>query len=155
MQTIDLFFLLPSAAAIISFAVIMIMGKHHPENKRLQFLKIVPVLSVIALIFGVFYVTSHYQSELEKEKQQFQLLRKQVQINDSILSDQQERQLIMDSLSLQNKELTEMLRKMDKQKSITGNQSDFREEVQTKIIENKQQIQKMAAFPQVENETTD
>jgi hypothetical protein len=146
-KSIDLTYYIPIALSLLSFIGIFFYGKRQVEKKsQVRVLRFIPMLSVIALIAGVFYITYYYQNQLSSEKEKFFLLQKQNYFNDSILLTSKTKNNALDSLKILNDELKKLLANINKQEKITGENSNIKEKVKEKITKTNQEIGNIESY---------
>lgn len=164
METLDLIYIIPSALAVISFIVLLVFHKESDRKSGLyKTLRMVPVLSVVALIVGIVYVSEYYKSELEQEKRSFENLQPvplpladtTVEIltdhmNDSVSHQKTDslQQMYVDSLKAQNARLRAMLKRVKKQQQITGDKSELNDEIKDRLDSNRVKIVRMNSIHQ-------
>lgn len=149
-KNIDLAYIIPIALSLISFVGIFLYGKRQVDKKsQVRVLRFIPMLSVVALILGVFYITSYYQKQLTIEKEKFLLLQKQNYYNDSILLSTETKNLALDSLKILNEKLIKLLANINKQEKITGDDANIKEKIKEKITKTNQEIGEIESYNEI------
>lgn len=150
MKNIDLTYILPVVSSLLSVVVVFLYGKRKiVKDSPAKIFRYIPLLSVVALLFGVFYITYYYQNELSREKEKFFFLQKQNYYNDSILLSSKTKNQALDSLRILNEELNNILGNINKQERITGNYSNIKEKVQAKISKTKEEIGAIESYNEI------
>lgn len=133
MNNIDLTYIIPLLALLISFFSFLLFGKKLKNKSEFKWTKYFPLLSVIAFILGVFYISNYYENQLNIEKDKFELLERKLNINDSVYLSSTTKNKTLDSLNLLKIELNRLLMEIKKQEKITGNNSNISEKISEKI----------------------
>jgi hypothetical protein len=132
-NNIDLTYIIPLLALLISFFSFLFFGKKIKNNSEFKLTKYFPLLSVITFIIGVFIISEYYENQLDLEKEKFQLLEKKLSLNDSIYLSSDSKTKTIESLNLLKIDLKQILSQIKKQEKITGNNSNITEKISEKI----------------------
>ncbi len=152
-KNIDLTYIIPAFLSLISFIGVFAYGKGRVDKKsNAKVLRYVPILSVIALISSVFYITFYYQSQYLSDKEKFSLLQKANYFNDSVLLSSKAKNQSLDSLRILNEELYKLLASIKKQEKITGDNSNIKEKIKEKIIQTNQVIGEIGTYNELIDE---
>lgn len=155
MRNIDLAYIIPLIFALISTIGILLYGKRKIENKsHLRLWRYMPILSVIGLLMGVFFISYYYENQILIEKQKFSVLQKANYYNDSILLTKKSKELTLDSLKTLNEELVLILANIKKQEKITGENSNIKEKIQAKIEKTNQEIGAIESYNEIIDKPT-
>lgn len=153
MRNIDLTYIIPMILSLLSFVVVLFWGKWKKQNNtEIRILKIIPLLSVIGLIIGVFSVTYYYENQIVIEKAKFSNLQKLSFLSDSVLISNKSKRQAIDSLVLLENQLNNLLEKIKKQEKITGQNTEIKNEINEKISKTKTDIGKIESYNQIIDE---
>jgi len=150
MKTVDFSFFLAAIILLLFFIVVFIYGKRGiiSGRKKTVFM-LIPIFIVMFLLFTVFNRTRYYEKQLALEQQRFIELQKKQFYNDSILLDQSNTRMTLDSLELLQLRLKSILKEINKQDKVTGDHSLLKENVRTKIAETDSNIQKIESYNEI------
>ena len=155
MKNIDLTYIIPTILSILSFIVVLFYGKNKVQkDSHIRILRYIPILSVFALIIGVFVISKYYQDQLNIERNKFNKLQTQVNYNDSILLNNKSKKRTLDSLKILDKELNRILHSINKQEKITGENSDLKDKVKSRITATNEDIGTIESYNEIIDEPT-
>ena len=114
---------------VLALSVILfIRGKRTMSN---SIAKYIPVLLVVASFLSVLLLNFYYEQQLAIETDRFESLQNQIlsQKYDSLSLNKHEKNILLDSLKNAEKELDEILLRIQKQENIIGDKSALIENV--------------------------
>lgn len=150
MKNVDLTYIIPVVTSLISVITVFFYGKRKvAQDSPVKFFRYIPLLSVIALLLGVLYMTYFYQNELSREKEKFLALQQENYYNDSVLISNNTKSQALDSLRILNQELNKMLARIKKQEKITGEYSFIKDRVQAKIAKTNEEIGVIESYNEI------
>jgi hypothetical protein len=151
MKNVDLTYIIPVVASLISFISLFFLGKGKiVKDSSANIFRYIPLFSVIALLSGVFYLTYYYQNEILKEKEKFLALQQQSKYyEDSILTNKAKTDSALVRLKILNNELNGILTKIKRQEKITGESSGFKDKVQAKIVKVNEEIEVIESYNEI------
>lgn len=137
MNNINTIYIIPLLMTIIVAIYSIFKGKNSPKNSITRNLILVIVLSII---FSTLMLDKYYEKQLEIEKVKLVELLSTSQISDSLMQNSVFRQLKLDSLEKQNKELKAILEKIKEKEKVLGQQDKIKSDINNKIKTNKSEI---------------
>lgn len=149
MNNIDLTYIIPLLALLISFFSFLLFGKKLKTKSEFKWTKYFPLISVIVFIIGVFYISNYYENQLDVEKKKFELLEMKLNINDSIFLSNETKNKALDSLNLLKMDLKRLLTEVKKQEKITGNNSNISSKISEKISTTNNDIGLINSFNEI------
>ncbi|MDO9000202.1 MAG: hypothetical protein Q7W45_10590 [Bacteroidota bacterium] len=138
MTSVDLTYWIPMILSIVSFALILFGGKKLVLSKN-RYFRFAPLLAVISLIIGVFYITNYNENQLQADK--IKLLEIEIEnkkqrlleIEDSIFISTLSKKQKLEDLQKADKELTDLLYNIKKRERITGEDAALKIDIKNKI----------------------
>ena len=149
MNNIDLTYIIPLIALLTSFVFFLLFGKRAVKTSEYKWTKYIPLISVIAFIIGVFYITHYYENQLNIEKERLELLEQKLALNDSIYLSSETKRETIDSLNLLKTELNRLLRQVEKQEKITGSNSNISSKISEKISNTQSEIGLIESYNEI------
>lgn len=139
-------------ALLLSIVIIFIRGKRISINKRRDaIIKSLPLTLVFCTIISVFYINYYYKKQLELEVQQFELYKNQELKHsiDSLVVTKEMKGKTIDSLKLIQKQLDNLIVRIQKQEKITGEKTNIIQDIKKKISKTNFDIETIQTYNEI------
>lgn len=146
MNNLNYIYIIPLLVVILISIFLFLSGKKSKFDKKTKF---VLVISVILVLVSSLIITNDYEKQLELEKTKLKELLITTKLTDSLLNSPELRNLKIDSLKGNNIKLEEILEKIKNQEKVLGNQDQIKEEIKTKIKDNKANIGEIEKYNEI------
>lgn len=149
MNNINYIYIIPLVIIITIFFFTFLKGKNTTQNANSKYLILISVLSIL---LSTIVISKYYENQFKEEAQKFNEILNLKKGNDSLINDIQSRTQQLQLLKSQNKELDEILKKINEQEKIIGKKPNIKNSIADKIKTNKIEIGEIEKYNNLLNE---
>lgn len=149
MDNINYIYIIPLVITIAVFFFTFIKGKNTTQYVNSKYLIL---FSVLSILISTIVISKYYEIQFNEETKKFNEILNAKEVNDSIKNDIDSRVKQLQLLKKQNKELDEILKKINEQEKIIGKKPNIKNSIANKIKTNKIEIGEIEKYNNLLNE---